>query len=200
MKICVYGASSNIISADYISATEELGRQIGRRGHSLVYGAGAGGLMGAVARGVYETGGHITGVAPSFFNVDGVLFENCDEMIRTETMHERKKIMEDTSDAFIVLPGGMGTFEEFFEMLTLKQLGRHKKAIAILNLNNYYDPLDAMMENGISQGFMNGVCRSLYRSFDSAEAVLDYFESYEYEGFDVIQQMKGIKTDETEDR
>lgn len=200
MKICVYGASSNIISADYISATEELGRQIGRRGHSLVYGAGAGGLMGAVARGVCETGGHITGVAPGFFNVDGVLFEHCDELIRTETMHERKKIMEDTSDAFIVLPGGMGTFEEFFEVLTLKQLGRHKKAIAILNLNNYYDPLDAMMENGISQGFMNRVCRSLYRSFDSGEEVLDYFESYEYEGFDVIQQMKGIKTDENEDR
>ena len=87
------------------------------RGHNLVYGAGGQGLMGAVARGVHEKNGNIVGVVPSFFNVDGVLFGDCNELIFTETMRERKQIMEDRSDAFIMTPGGIGTFEEFFEIL-----------------------------------------------------------------------------------
>ena len=100
-----------------------------------MYGAGANGLMGAVARGVCEENGTIIGVTPSFFNVDGILFENVSELITTETMRERKQIMEDKADAFIVTPGGIGTLEEFFEILTLKQLGRHGKAIVIFNQN-----------------------------------------------------------------
>ena len=114
MNICVYGASSNVIDKKYIEVTEELGRKMAERGHNLVFGGGANGLMGAAARGVYEKGGYIVGVVPTFFNVDGILFENCNEMIRTETMRQRKQIMEDRADSFIMTPGGMGTFEEFF--------------------------------------------------------------------------------------
>lgn len=115
MNVCVYGASSNDIDRSYIEETEYLGREIAKRGHTLVYGAGANGLMGAVARGVYEENGTIIGVTPSFFNVDGILFENVSELITTETMRERKQIMEDKADAFIITPGGIGTLEEFFE-------------------------------------------------------------------------------------
>ena len=172
MNICVYGASSNDIDRSYIEETEYLGREIAKRGHTLVYGAGANGLMGAVARGVYEENGTIIGVTPSFFNVDGILFENVSELITTETMRERKQIMEDKADAFIVTPGGIGTLEEFFEILTLKQLGRMNKPIMLFNLNGYYDPLLRLLDETIAQGFMKPACRRLYAAFNDSEAML----------------------------
>lgn len=191
MNICVYGASSNAIDKKYIEVTEELGRRMAERGHNLVFGGGAGGLMGAVVRGVYEKGGYIVGVAPTFFNVDGILFENCNEMIRTETMRQRKQIMEDRADAFIMTPGGMGTFEEFFEILTLKQLGRHKKAIAVLNIDGYYDAMENMIVNAIEGKFMTEACGKLYTTFTDIDKMLDYIESYDADFADV-KKMKNI--------
>lgn len=191
MTICVYGASSDLIDKKYIEVTEELGRKMADRGHGLVYGAGAQGLMGAVARGVYEKKGEIIGVAPSFFNVDGVLFENCTEMISTETMRQRKQIMEDRADCFIMTPGGIGTFEEFFEILTLKQLARHKKAIAVLNINGYYDAMEKMMQNAIDGKFMKPECSKLYEVFTDIDEMLDYLENYD-EDFADVYQMKNI--------
>ena len=102
MNICIYGASSNIIDKTYILETELLGKEMAIRGHSLVYGGGGEGLMGAAARGFHENNGKIIGVAPSFFKVDGVLYEHCDEFIYTENMRQRKEIMENKSDAFVV--------------------------------------------------------------------------------------------------
>ncbi len=191
MTICVYGASSELIDKEFITVTEELGRKMAKRGHSLVYGAGAQGLMGAVARGMYEEGGTIVGVAPSFFNVDGVLFENCTEMISTETMRQRKQIMEDRADCFIMTPGGIGTFEEFFEILTLKQLARHKKAIAVLNINGYYDAMEKMMQGAIDGKFMKPECSSLYKIFTDIDEMLDYLENYDDDFVDV-SRMKNI--------
>ena len=191
MTICVYGASSELIDNEYITTTEELGRKMADRGHSLVYGAGAQGLMGAVARGMYEKGGTIVGVAPSFFNVDGVLFENCTEMISTETMRQRKQIMEDRADCFVMTPGGIGTFEEFFEILTLKQLARHKKAIAVLNINGYYDTMEKMMQEAIAGKFMKPECSKLYKIFTDIDEMLDYLENYD-EDFVDISRMKNI--------
>ena len=176
MKICVYAASSDQINPAYIAAVEELGQTLARRGHGLVFGGGAQGLMGAVARGVSAAGGEILGVAPSFFNVDGVLYPHCTEFIYTETMRQRKQIMEDRSDAFLMLPGGIGTYEEFFEMLTLKQLGRHSKPIAVCNMGGYYDLLQQLLEQTILQGFMKPACRNLYGVFSDADALLDYLE------------------------
>lgn len=178
MNICVYGAASQTIDSIFIETVEELGRQIAKRGHSVVYGGGAQGLMGAVARGARELCGNVTGVAPTFFKVDGVLFEDCTDFIYTETMRERKQIMEDNSDCFIVTPGGIGTFEEFFEIVTLKQLRRHEKAIVIYNINGYYDEMNAMMENAIKDGFMKESCRELYKYFDDMNEMLDYLEDY----------------------
>lgn len=176
MKICVYGASSNAIDPVYLAAGEELGRRMAARGHGLVFGGGADGMMGALARGVHGCGGEIIGVAPSFFNVDGILYEHCTEMIYTETMRQRKQIMEDAADAFVMTAGGIGTFEEFFEILTLRQLGRHKKPIAVLNTGGYYDPVAAMLRQAVEQKFMKKACLDLFAFFDDPEALLSYLE------------------------
>lgn len=179
MNICVYGASSPDIDPIFFEETEKLGRMMAGKGHGLVFGGGAQGLMGAAARGVHEMGGQIIGVAPTFFrNVDGILYEHCTEFVYTETMRERKQIMEDRSDAFVVTPGGIGTFEEFFEILTLKQLGRHQKPIVIFNVMGYFDSMKAMMENAIQKAFMKPVCRELYVFLDTPEDILEYLEQY----------------------
>ncbi|MBQ8300473.1 MAG: TIGR00730 family Rossman fold protein [Clostridia bacterium] len=183
MDICVFGASSSIIDEIYIERTEELGRKIAERGHGLVYGAGAAGVMGAVARGVEEKGGKIIGVVPDFFEdedmgVDGRIFKNCTELIKTDTMRERKAIMEDIGDAFIIAPGGIGTFEEFFEVFTLKQLDRHNKAIVIWNLNGYYDAMLNMLDVAVEQKFLREACKLLYKVFENEDEMLDYLESY----------------------
>ena len=115
MNICVYGASSKVLDKSYTDAGVELGKLMAGHGHSLVFGGGCGGLMGAVADGMHQKGGYIKGVSPRYFDVDGILFEHCDELIMTDTMRERKQIMEDSSDAFITTPGGTGTFEEFLK-------------------------------------------------------------------------------------
>ena len=176
MRICVYGASSNVIAQEYIDAGEALGLAMAKRGHSLVFGGGAAGMMGAAARGMTKGSGEIIGVAPSFFDVDGVLYPDCTEFIFTETMRQRKSIMEEKADAFIMTPGGIGTFEEFYEILTLRQLGRHEKPIAILNVADYYRPLIQMQEQAIAQKFMRPECESLCGWFDNAEKLLDYLE------------------------
>lgn len=177
MNICLYGASSSAIAKAYVNPTEELGAKIAERGHTLIYGGGAAGLMGAAARGAYSRGGEIIGVVPSFLNVDGILFDNCTELIFTETMRERKALMEQKSDAFIMTPGGVGTFDEFFEILTLKQLGRHSKPIAVFNVNGYFDSLIAQLENAVHKQFMNPEIFELFISTDRADRLLDYLEN-----------------------
>ena len=176
MNICLYGASSNAIAKSYINPTEELGTKIAERGHTLIYGGGAAGLMGAAARGAYSQGGKIIGIVPSFLNVDGILFDNCDEMIFTETMRERKQLMEEKSDAFIVTPGGVGTFDEFFEILTLKQLGRHSKPIAVFNINGYFDSLIEQLKNAVHKQFMNPESFELCFFTDNADKLINYIE------------------------
>lgn len=183
MNICVFGASSSSIDKSYIEQVEVLGRKMAERGHSLIYGAGASGLMGAVARGVHEKGGKVVGVVPDFFEdedmgVDGRIFDKCTELIKTDTMRERKHIMEDRADAFVIVPGGIGTFEEFFEIFTLKQLERHNKAIAILNVNGYYDSMLRMLDDAVEKKFLRGACKILYKVFDNDDEMLDYIENY----------------------
>lgn len=191
LQICVYGASSNEIDPRYLQAGEVLGLEMARRGHGLVFGGGACGLMGAVARGMTRGGGDILGVAPGFFNVDGILYDGCTEFIYTDTMRQRKSIMEERADAFIMAPGGIGTFEEFYEILTLRQLGRHNKPIAILNTLDYYAPLRQMQERAMEQGFMKEVCRQLCGWFDEPASLLDYLESPEAAQLDV-RHLKNI--------
>ncbi|MBP9988364.1 MAG: TIGR00730 family Rossman fold protein [Ruminococcus sp.] len=191
MNICVYGASSKTIDNSYIQAGIKLGKIMADNGLGLVFGGGATGLMGAVARGMYENNGKIIGVAPKFFNVDGVLFENCTEFIYSENMRERKQTMEEISDAFIVTPGGIGTLDEFFEILTLKQLGRHNKPIALYNTNNYYDNISNLMNNSIKENFMSEQCKELFFISDNPSEIIDYIKNYKAEYLS-IQKYKDI--------
>jgi uncharacterized protein (TIGR00730 family) len=177
MQICVYGAASDDIAPIYVTKTEELGAALAARHHGLVFGGGAHGLMGAVARGVSSVGGTIIGVAPHFFHSPGILYEQCTQMLRTETMRERKEQMEQLADAFIMTPGGIGTFEEFFEILTLRQLGRHSKPIGIFNVNGYFDPLLALLEHAAAQGFLHKDCLQLYIVSDDPAELLDRLAS-----------------------
>lgn len=179
MKICLYGASSNAIDKSYVDAVEMLGEKMAKKGHALVYGGGAGGLMGAAARGMTKENGEIIGISPEFFKVDGELYDKCTEFIYTETMSERKKLLEDKSDAFIVVPGGPGTFDELFETLALRQLGIHTKPIAVFNVNGYYSYLEAMLKNAAEQGFMMSECLELVPFFEDENEMLKYLEEYD---------------------
>ena len=187
MNICIYGASSNAILPVYLERMEALGEKLAKRGHGLVFGGGANGVMGAAARGFAVGGGCIKGVAPSFFNVDGVLFPDCTEFVYTTTMRERKQCMEDSADAFIVGPGGIGTFEEFFEILTLKQLGRHAKPIVIYNINHYYDSMLDMLKKSADEEFMREMTLDLYKVFDDDEQLIDCIENSKEELVDVVK-------------
>lgn len=176
MNICVFGASSEAIDPKYIEAGERLGRCMESKGHSLVFGGGATGLMGAVVRGITEKGGTSIGVAPTFFDKPGVLFEKCTEFYFTETMRERKELMDQKSEAFIMTPGGIGTMEEFFEIFTLRQLQRHDKPIGILNTGGYYDELIQMLIHTAEQGFMEMKCMDTLCVSDDPEELLAMVE------------------------
>lgn len=178
MRICVYGAASPTIDKKYIEKVETLGKELAKRGHSLVFGGGGNGLMGAAARGVASCGGYILGVIPKFFAEESVekICDFCDELIQPETMRERKKIMEDNADAFIVVPGGIGTYEEFFEILTSKQLCRHNKPIAVYNIDNFYAEIDMAMKSAIKKNFIKDNCLDLYLITDDLQEVFEYVE------------------------
>ncbi|MBQ4616873.1 MAG: TIGR00730 family Rossman fold protein [Clostridia bacterium] len=193
MRVCVYGAASPSIDPMYIEAGEALGRVLARCGHSLVFGGGALGLMGAVARGVRAESGHITGVVPRFFENDAseTLCDFCDEYIQTDTMRERKRIMEDKADAFIITPGGIGTFEEFLEILTLRQLCRHEKPIAVLNTAGYYDTLLAFLNEAVDKGFLKATCLSLFTVTDDPHTLLDALECTSGDGGNVHTYKEG---------
>lgn len=193
MKICVYGAASNEIARAYISAGNELGEELARRGHELVFGAGLHGMMGAVAKGVKDEGGKITGIIPTFFKEDEIeaIHDKCDELIFTETMAERKTTMEDMADAFIMVPGGIGTLEEFFQVITLKQLARHTKPVAIFDVNNYYSGLQEFIDMAAKERFVREKCKQLYFYSDSVNAVLDYIENYESYEYSVKEFKNG---------
>lgn len=154
MKICVFGASSDRIDRKFLDAGEALGRLIGKQGHTLVFGGGCTGMMGAAARGAASSRGKMIGVAPAFFNRSGVLYRQCTEFVYTETMRERKEYMEQISDAFIVTAGGIGTYEEFFETFTLKQLGQLPKPIVLLNTEGYYDAMMELLRTTVQKGFL----------------------------------------------
>ena len=174
----MFGSSSESIDKEYLDSAEHLGKTLAEHENSVVFGGGRYGVMGAVARGVTAGSGKLIAVSPKFFIKMGVLFDDATEMIYTETMRERKAVMEDTSDAFIICAGGIGTFEEFFEVLTLKELGRHKKPIIIYNHKGYYDELIAMMNASVEKKFMSDKVNKLYTVADTEGDVMYQLENY----------------------
>ncbi len=176
MNICVYGAASDKIDASFTAAGEALGKALAAAGHGLVFGGGNTGMMGAVARGVAAGNGYILGVAPKFFDQEGVLYQNCTDFHFTETMRERKQYMEDHSDAFIMSPGGIGTLEEFFEILTLKTLARHAKPIVIFNVNGYFDDLCALLEKAVAEKFAAPGDLDAFLVSDQVDEIIRFLE------------------------
>lgn len=174
MNICVFGAASDKVDKIYAIETEKLGYQMAKRGFGLVYGGGATGMMGAIARGVKSGGGYVHGVAPKYFDTPGILWKDSDKFTFTDTIRERKQIMEDDSAAFIMTPGGVGTFEEFFEILTLANLGRHKKPIAIYNIAGYFDTIVELVDKGVKEGFISSDIYGNFNIFTDPEELLDY--------------------------
>jgi uncharacterized protein (TIGR00730 family) len=165
----------------------DLGASLAKKGHGLVFGGGACGVMGASARGFHENGGYILGVAPEFMSEYNLFSENCTDFKITKTMAERKTYMEDHADAFIIAPGGIGTYEEFFEVYTLKQLNRHSKAIAIFNPYGYYDDLIKMLRHTVSESFMQQESLDLVADFCEAKDLIEYLENYHATKTDVLK-------------
>ena len=177
MNICIFGASSDRLAPEYFEAAYELGVLIARGGHRLVFGGGKEGLMGACARGALSKDGRVLGIAPRFFDEPGILMKEDCGFVFTDTMSARKARMEEEADAFIALPGGIGTFEEFFEVLTLKQLGQHQKPMALLNILGYYDMFDSLLYETAARGFMSESVLTLYALCASPEDALKHITS-----------------------
>lgn len=174
MNICVYGAASQQIHTDFLQGAQQLGNCLAKAGFGLVFGGGNTGVMGACARGAALAGGEILGIAPSFFDQEGVLFPHCTQLHLTDTMRQRKEQMETLSQGFVMAPGGIGTLEEFFEILTLKQLGRHQKPIAVLNIRGYFDALEELLEGAVGEGFLEKEVLSMYRLFREPEEAVRF--------------------------
>ena len=153
-NVCVYSASSTKIAPVYFAAAEELGRLLALRGINLVNGAGSIGLMAATSNAVLANGGTVTGVIPRFMVEQGWHHTGLTRLVETDTMHERKQLMAQLADAVIALPGGCGTLEELLEIITWKQLGLYLNPIVILNIDGFFNPLIAMLEQAIDQQFM----------------------------------------------
>ena len=176
-SICVYCSSSNAIADTFPPVAEALGRALARRGHELVYGGGAVGLMGVVAHAAHEEGGTVTGVIPSKLQEREGIAYDADELVVTETMRERKGIMFRRSDAFVVLPGGYGTLEEFMEVLTLKQLGYHDHPISMLNVDGFFDTLLDFFGELRDGRFSREAITDLVHVVSTADEALDRVEA-----------------------
>lgn len=174
--ICVYGAARENIDPIFIKETEKLGRLIGMHGYKMIYGAGASGLMGAAARGMSAVDGYIIGVTPHFMHKFEPVYE-CTKIIETKTMAERKSVMEQKADAFIVVPGGVGTFDEFFQILTLKELGQlSNKPIVLFNIDGYFDELRNLMITAEQKGFLRDGVLDMFSFCESPDETMKEIE------------------------
>lgn len=173
MKICLYGSGNRDTPKEFTDMGYELGSRIAQNNHSLVFGGGNNGMMGAVALGVFENGGHLTSIAPEWIGEFDDEFKNCNECIKTESMDERKNLFLEKSDVFIIVPGGIGTLDEFFEVLTLKYLHRHSKKIILFNINHFYDKMVDMLEDMHNQGLIRPGALDIY---DVANSIDEVFE------------------------
>jgi uncharacterized protein (TIGR00730 family) len=176
-SITVYCSSSRHVAPVYFDAATQLGKAIAGCGWTLVYGGNNRGLMDAVACAARRAGGKVVGITPKSMADQNIVDRQCDELIVTATMRQRKALLEERGDAFIALPGGIGTFEEWFEVLVGRTLGYHDKPLVLLNVNDYYGPLLAMMEHGIEQKFIRPQAREAYFVARTPEEAIDHLRA-----------------------
>jgi uncharacterized protein (TIGR00730 family) len=177
-RLAVFCGSSFGASEAYRTGAIQLGKEFAKRDITLVYGGSSNGLMGVVADTVLAEGGHAIGVIPRVLEEREISHKGLTELITVETMHERKAKMADLANGFVVLPGGTGTLEEFFEMFTWGQIGLHQKPCGLLNISHYYDPLISLFDHMIEQKFLQEKFRSMAIIEEKPEALLDKFVNY----------------------
>jgi hypothetical protein len=181
-SVCIFCGSNGGSDPAYLEAAAAVGRSLARRGIRLVYGGGKVGMMGAVADAALAAGGDVVGVIPQqIFDLE-VGHEGLGDLRVVGSMHERKALMADLADAFIALPGGIGTFEELFEVYTWAQLGLHRKPLGLLDVAGYYAPLEAMLDHAVDQRFLRPETRGMLVRDDSLDALLERFAAWEPPG------------------
>ncbi len=173
-SVCVFCGSRSGTDPEYVQSARELGAALARANVTLVFGAGGIGLMGAVAEGALAGDGHVVGVIPESLLKRESGNGNLPEVHVVDTMHERKAKMHELADAFVVLPGGLGTYEEFFEILTWRQLGFHDKPIVVVDVAGYFAPLREIVRHGGSQGFLGPADEDLFVVVDTIDAALEF--------------------------
>ena len=178
-KICVYCGSSPGKNPSFLKSARMMGEEIAARGWTLVYGGGRAGLMGEVARSAMEKGGQVIGVIPKALEDQELAFHELTELHVVNSMHERKALMADLSDGFVALPGGYGTLEEIFEVLTWVQLGFHAKPCGVLNIENYYDSLLTFLDQSVEEQFIYQPHRDLIMQAVEPAQLLDMFAAYQ---------------------
>ena len=176
MKICLYGSGSKNTPKEFTDVGYQLGLKIAENNHSLVFGGGNDGMMGAVASGVFDKGGEIIGIAPEWINKFDDDFKRCSEYIKTDSMDMRKSLFLEKSDAFIIVPGGLGTLDEFFEIVVLKFLNRHDKQIILFNINGFYDTLLLMLDEMSNQGFIRPGGEKIFKVVTSIDEVFEFLD------------------------
>ncbi|MEN9980674.1 MAG: hypothetical protein RL542_461 [Bacteroidota bacterium] len=177
-RVTIFCGSSIGTDDSYKTQATLLGQTLAKHNIELVYGGANVGLMGAVADGVLSKGGKVIGVLPKFLKTKEIAHENLTELILVDTMHERKTTMHELCDGVIALPGGFGTLEEFFEMLTWGQLGLHQKPIAILNIEGFYDLLNEFVQTMVDKGFLKELNQQMLLVSDNIEELLEKMENY----------------------
>ncbi len=177
-SICIFCGSSKGNKAAYIEAAVHLGKTLAKRNIKIVYGAGNVGLMGEIADAALAENGYVIGVIPEFLKGWEVCHDGLSELTVTETMHQRKQLMSEISDGFIALPGGFGTLDELFEILTWKQLQLHQKPIGLLNVNGYYDHAIAHIKQMVAEGFLKEANLDLLIIENDLEALLEKMNSF----------------------
>lgn len=175
--VTVYCSSSTRVAPAFSEAATALGRAIAQNNWTLVYGGNSIGMMQALADGCRGAGGKVVGITPQLFIDKGIGDTRCDELILAEGMRQRKALMEERADSFIALPGGLGTLEEFFEILCGRSLGCHDKPIVLLNVSGFYDPLLAMIEHGLQHHFIRPGTRELFHVAATVEDAIAYLRS-----------------------
>lgn len=173
MRICVFCGSSPGKNPAYARSARETGAALAARGIELVYGGGRVGMMGVVADSVLAAGGTAIGVIPRALEEREIAHQGLTTLHVVGSMHERKALMAELSDAFLALPGGFGTFEEFCEVITWSQLGIHRKPCGLLNVTGYYDPLISMFDRSVEAGFVSPLNRTIVRAAENVEEILD---------------------------
>jgi uncharacterized protein (TIGR00730 family) len=171
-RVCVYCGSNQGDDPRFVAAARRFGEILAASRVGLVFGCGSVGLMGTIARAVHDHGGEVIGIIPEFLKSQERLFTDADEIVITADMHERKRLMFERADAFVALPGGIGTLEEVVEQLTWAQLGRHKKPILIANIGGFWDPLLVMFAHLLTVGFLSNGRQLSYLVADDVEDIL----------------------------